>query len=470
MQTRHEYFKGYPPALKIGEGNPEAIKYGKLWETTEYRKHSPGEYFVQYFLGQAKPKPGASVIDFGCGSGRAGLKLKETGLSVTMLDFTKNCLDGKVRESLDRDLTFLKHDLTKKIPVIAEYGYCTDVMEHIPPDDVNIVIDNILRAAKHNFFAICTITDGYGKLIGEKLHMTVEPYEWWQEKFSGFQCVVHWSEKIGSYAFFLVSAWEESQILVEHGKLNTKEELILQNVEHNCQQGYNLCTPHPTNEDEVMIVGAAPSISAYEDEIRQKRENGIKLITLNGSYNWCLERGIKPSGTVIVDAREFNKRFVDPPVDNCKYFLSSQCHPSVFEGIPKEQIWLWHSMSDVTFDTIRKYYPAPFSIPGGSTVFLRSVVLMRQLGFHKFHVFGCDSCLQDGKHHAFSQPENDGQVVIPILAAGKTFYCHPWMASQAREFQTLIQRLGETFDMIVYGDGLLAHIIKTGANLAPQEG
>lgn len=469
MQTRHEYFKGYPPVLRVEEGNPEAVKYGKLWNTSEYRKHSPGEHFIPYFMQQAKPKDGAHVIDFGCGTGRAALKLKDFGLNVTMIDFVKNCLDEPVRIAIGDGFEFLKHDLKKPIPLVAEYGYCTDVMEHIPEEDVNLVINNILRSAKHSFFAICTIPDGYGQMIGERLHLTVQPYEWWLNRFQQFSCVIQWAEKIGSYAFFLVSAWEEAQLLVEHGKLNTAEELIVQNVERNCQQGYQLCTPHPTNEQEVMIVGAGPSLPQYEQEIREKRAEGVKLITLNGSYNWCLEKGIIPSGTVIVDAREFNKRFVTPVIDNCKYFLSSQCHPSLFENIPKEQVWMWHSMSDVTMETVLKYYPVPFSIPGGSTVFLRSVILLRQLGFHKFHVYGCDSCIQNGEHHAFSQPENDGQVVIPMIVAGRVFYCHPWMASQAREFITLIQRLGETFDMVLYGDGLLSYIIKTGAELAPQE-
>jgi len=469
MKTHHSFFKGYPPVLKVGQGNPEALKYGMLWKTTEYRKHSPGEHFIPYFVQQIHPRTGAHVIDFGCGTGRAAAKLKDLGLRVTMLDFARNCLDDNVRAMLGEGFEFIKHDLKDRIPLVAEYGYCTDVMEHIPPEDVNLVINNILRAAKHNFFAISTAPDDYGYLVGGPLHLTVSPYEWWKEVFSNFSCVVHWSEKIGSYAFFSVSAWEEAQILVEHGKLNTAEELILQNVETNCQQEYQLCTPHPTNDVEVMIVGSGPSLSDYENEIREKRADGVKLITLNGSYNWCLERGIKPSGTVIVDAREFNKRFVTPVVDDCKYFLSSQCHPSLFQDIPKGQIWLWHSMSEVTDKTIRKYYSAPFPIPGGSTVFLRTVVLLRQLGFHKFHVFGCDSCLTNGEHHAFSQPENDGQIVIPMIIAGRVFYCHPWMASQAREFITLIQRLGETFDMVLYGDGLLSYIIKTGAELAPQE-
>jgi hypothetical protein len=94
------------------------------------------------------------------------------------------------------------------------------------------------------------------------------------------------------------------------------------------------------------------------------------------------------------------------------------------------------------------------------------------LGYHRFHLYGCDSCREDGTHHGYAQPENDSEVVVPVMVTGgRTFYCHTWMASQAREWITLIQKLGDVFDMIVYGDGLLAHIINTGAELVPaQEG
>ena len=87
------------------------------------------------------------------------------------------------------------------------------------------------------------------------------------------------------------------------------------------------------------------------------------------------------------------------------------------------------------------------------------------LGFKRFHLFGCDSCLDEEKHHAYEQKENDGDAVVPVNVGGKIFYCNPWMVSQAQEFITLIEHLGDEIELEIYG-GLLRHILEIGATHA----
>jgi len=461
---------GYAPQTAVGAGNSEEQKYGQMWERPEYRAVAPGEIYAPLFVEKAKPRHGAHVIDFGAGTGRGALALHDAGLKVTMLDFVRNSLDEKVKARLNGSLSFVKHDLCNPSPVIAEYGYCTDVMEHVPPEKVGVVLDNILRAAKSCFFAISLTEDLCGQMIGETLHVTVQPFEWWQERLTERNCQIAWSHKMEGYGYWLVSVWEDAQVVVDHGEINAAVELIKENVRTNCAVGWQQVIPHPEQDTEVMILGGGPSMKAYEAEIREMRERGVKLVTLNGAYNWAIEHGITPSATVIVDARELNGRFTKPVLPECKYLLASQCHPSVFDGLPKDRTYLWHVMNDATADTINEFYPQHWSIPGGSTVLLRAIPLLRTLGYHRFHLFGTDSCLTDGAHHAYAQPENDGQAVVPIMVTGgRVFWCHPWMASQAKEFVTLVEKMGETFDMIVHGDGLLSHIINTGAQMLPEQ-
>ena len=88
------------------------------------------------------------------------------------------------------------------------------------------------------------------------------------------------------------------------------------------------------------------------------------------------------------------------------------------------------------------------------------------LGFKRFHLFGCDSCLsEDEMHHAYKQEENDGQLVMPVNVSGKVFNCNPWMVSQAQEFIDLIKMLGDEIELAIYG-GLLHHILESGASYA----
>jgi len=87
------------------------------------------------------------------------------------------------------------------------------------------------------------------------------------------------------------------------------------------------------------------------------------------------------------------------------------------------------------------------------------------LGFKRFHLFGCDSCIEEDKHHAYEQVENDGQLVMPVNVSGKIFNCNPWMVSQAQEFIDLIKMLGDEIELEIYG-GLLHHILESGASYA----
>ncbi len=500
MSTENEYIKGYAPEVKIAPCNPESLKYGKIWEHEEYRQVSPGQIWAPVFLGYAKPRKGAKVLDIGCGTGRGGMYLAAFGqLNVTLIDFVKNCLDKQVEDLCERQpnaIRFVKADIEKPLPAVAEYGFCCDVMEHIPPDKVDAVLDNILKAAQHCFFSISTTDDACGALIGEPLHLSVHPYDWWSEHFYARDCKIHFSEDQGRQCLFYVSAWQDGQTVVDSGVLNSAEETVKENVRRNTAQNWQQVQPHETNDLECMILGGGPSLAEFEDEIKQKRAEGVKLITLNGTYNWAVHHGMTPSAQIIVDARPFNARFVKPVVDGCKYLISSQCDPSVLEGLPHDRTYLWHTSTDIIKDILDKAYAQWWAIPGGSTVLLRAIPLMRMLGYRRFHMYGCDSCilpmsLTNGQspsgavyhsdaginvkveaHHAYAQPENDGEIILPVIVnpGGRVFQCAPWMASQAQEMLALIRYLGNEIELAIYGAGLLAHILNVGAAEAEIQG
>jgi SAM-dependent methyltransferase len=467
---------GAPPGVAIGAGNPEAAKYGALWAMPEYRKVAPGEALASVFLAQARPRRGAEVIDFGCGTGRGALMLALLGgLRVTMVDFVRNCLDPELEAALTTQahaLTFVKADLEQPLPVAAEYGFCTDVMEHIPEDRVGRVLDHILKAARHVFFAIATTDDTCGDLIGERLHLTVQPYSWWLRQLNERDAVIHWSREDEGRCLFYVSAWRTGRDVVKTGVLNVEESIVRANVQHNIAQGWAQVHPHPSNDQEVMILGGGPSLAASLDDIRAKQAAGVKVVTLNGAYGWARAQDIWPVNQVMVDARAFNARFVQPIDPACQYFIASQCDPSVLAGLPKDRTYLFHTMTGLITDLLdAQYGPIWHSIPGGSTALLRAIPLLRMLGFSRFHLYGCDSCLMGDAHHAYAQPENDSPAIFPVTTnpGGRVFYCHGWHVSQAQEFLDLIRMLGDVIEVAIYGDGLLAYLLQTGAAMADAE-
>lgn len=158
----------------------EARKYSNMWAIDDYRKISPGEGKVNEALVALNMKQGSSIIDFGCGTGRAAQKFKDMGFNVLGVDHAGNCLD----ENIDIDFTI--SNLWNLPDLEYDYGFCTDVMEHIPTSKVDDVLKNIKKSVKSVYFQICTVQDGFGDLIGDELHLTVKPLEWWVEKLSQY--------------------------------------------------------------------------------------------------------------------------------------------------------------------------------------------------------------------------------------------------------------------------------------------
>ena len=469
---------GKKPSVKIEPVDPnkptivkppltEQQKYEKMWTVKDYRAVSPGEQAGSTFLGVVKPEKGETVIDFGCGTGRGSLWLGAMGgMNPIMLDFAKNALDDDLAmacETQPDKYSFIQHDLMDKSPVYARYGYCTDVMEHIPTENVDTVISNILQSAQTVFFRISTTPDVMGpKYLGYPLHLTVKNYGWWCNKFIEHGCMILHSEKLDGAVDFYVSGWAKK---LPEMQVNTAIDKVLDNIKTNVKWGCKHVRPHQIQEDnEIMILAGGPSLNDFKDEIIEKWKNGTKVVTVNNAYNWALDNGITKLNQCMIDARPFNKRFCEPVMPDCNYFIATQCDPSVFETLPPERTFYWHcNPHPDAVDLIHNTYPEYIMCGGGSTVTLRAIVLMRVLGFKKQVIYGFDSCLIGDEHHAYEQKENDTDPsILETMVEGRKFICQPWMAQQATEFALLIDVLKDEFSLTVKGDGLMAYILNEG--------
>ena len=155
----HVHGHGLLPAIAKAMSEPpapmtEVGKYEAMWKTPLYREVAPGESFAEHFVQIADPKLTDVIVDFGCGTGRGGQKIADlTGCEVQLVDFAENCRDE------GNNLPFTLADLTKPIGVSGNIGYCTDVMEHIPPEDVSDVIRNIMDCVDSCYFKIALFDD-----------------------------------------------------------------------------------------------------------------------------------------------------------------------------------------------------------------------------------------------------------------------------------------------------------------------
>ena len=252
--------------------------------------------------------------------------------------------------------------------------------------------------------------------------------------------------------------------------INEDKDKIRDNIRKNIQRGLPQVQPYETQWEKIVCLAlGGPTLKETFPNLLEKRHDGIPVITVNGSYKYCIDNGLEPSAMIMLDSREFNSRFVKPLRKDCKYFISSQCHPSVFDVLEDYQVWIWHVAGDENYDLLQEQYGEEyFPVMGGATVALRAVHLLRMLGFHKFEMFGFDSCVI-GEHHAYEQPENDDEGVMNVTVSGKEFRCTAAHYHQAKEFVDMISKTGEHYDLAVHGDGLISHIIKNPDSLRIKE-
>lgn len=166
----------------------EREKYERMWTVKGYRNFSPGEEAVEEFLKHVKGR--GDLVDIGCGTGRAGLKLKDAGFAVTLMDFTDNSRDYQAMV-----LPFVQHDVTQPFPFFSYYGFCADMLEHIPTEQVPTVLRNILKGTYSTFLQISTKPDVFGAVINQDLHLTVQPGSWWTAQIEAVGGVVAWSHE-----------------------------------------------------------------------------------------------------------------------------------------------------------------------------------------------------------------------------------------------------------------------------------
>ncbi len=160
----------------------EREKYVEVWKDSKYRDKSPAEFHMRQLVDIFQPATGESLIDWGCGTGRGGYELwRQCGMDVTLVDIAYNSLDQKVREAtrVSSRLRFITHDISESIDLTADYSFCCDVMEHLPPDRVDAALDNIISSSKHTLFVIATFEEA----LNPDLHLTVRPALWWLEQF-----------------------------------------------------------------------------------------------------------------------------------------------------------------------------------------------------------------------------------------------------------------------------------------------
>lgn len=238
---------------------------------------------------------------------------------------------------------------------------------------------------------------------------------------------------------------------------NTAIETISRNVKHSCSLDIPWLDLKDAHEGHAVLVAGGPSLKDSLDEIRWRKSLGQTIISCNGSTQFLIDNGIYPDSQIIIDAQPHNSRFV---VSGIHAYLASQCALAIFDKA--DCATLFHMNTEGILDHIPQTNKPLHLISSGTTVGLAAMAIAYTQGFRKLHLYGYDSSYQENQcHHAYDQPENNGDPIVNAVAEGRSFKCAPWMVKQVQEFQELANQLADAGCIItVAGDGLLPWVAK----------
>lgn len=108
-----------------------------------------------------------SVLDYGCGEGTLKRALSALYGKHLRIDEYDPAVEGK-----------------DAWPVFADLVVSTDVLEHVEPDRLPVVLRHLKQLARKAVFAVVSTRAAERTLRdGRNAHLIVEPAEWWQAQF-----------------------------------------------------------------------------------------------------------------------------------------------------------------------------------------------------------------------------------------------------------------------------------------------
>ncbi len=172
----------------------ETELYSDIWrDVTGYGQFAPGEQYLPLFteiinLFPNRRPQNTTILDAGCGSGKAAAALHAASYNVRLCDLTDEGLVPEARHlpfysaSLWNDLYFVTRGFGHPNRTTADFVYCCDVLEHIPKQFTMLAIDQMLRVADTGLFlSVSLVPDSFGVWAGKNLHQTVESFVWWRD-------------------------------------------------------------------------------------------------------------------------------------------------------------------------------------------------------------------------------------------------------------------------------------------------
>jgi hypothetical protein len=405
---------------------------------------------------------------------------KDETSSETVLDY--GCGKGMLRRALGAPDWFYEYDpgIPGKDgkPEPADLVVCTDVLEHIEPELLDNVLEDIARCARRAAYIVVATRVAKKFLAdGRNAHLIVEDAAWWREKLSKHFFIMSADGDPGEVIFRLAKVGKLGEVQAKSAVADT---LRLEQALRNCAIVKDRVDQKDRHDGRVAIVAYGPSLKHTWQYLKtERRAFGTKIVSVSGAHDFLIERGIIPDYHIEVDPREHKAWFTRNPHPEVTYWPASCCHPVLIDNLVKKgcKIALWHVYNS---DTDRKIVdengpdPDGWLICGGGSVACRAVNVMYTQGYRSFSMYGMDCSFEptgaqhagehSGKqHHTWHLKVNNRW----FLSSANLVYTARGFIQNAKVLRQAAEANGEPFvdgtqervELLFHGDGLLQTMV-----------
>ena len=153
--------------------------YREIWEKGKYRLGSTAQRLVPFL--KAIIPAGATINDYGAGTGRADVLLAEAGYKLNLVDFADNALEDDARALIGPGFTYHVAPL-ESLPADfphAEWGICINVLMVVDPAKLDAIMVEMRRTCDN---LIIETYDWPDVRLGENRTLIQEDGKWWAEQ------------------------------------------------------------------------------------------------------------------------------------------------------------------------------------------------------------------------------------------------------------------------------------------------
>ena len=390
-----------------------------------------------------------TVLDYGCGRGTLGIAL------------------GNPEWLSEYDPAIPGKDTVPEKAV--DLVVCTDVLEHIEPENLGEVLEHLRKLARKALFLVISTRPSSKTLNdGRNAHISLmSPAEWravLEEKFN----VLSWGTNKDEIVVVLKRLHTIDDITVVSAVSDT---IRFENAKRNSTIVKRRLYRQPRHEKRVVIACYGPSLKTTWPGIAIEQRNGALVVSVSGAHDFLIERGVIPDIHVDVDPRIHKADFTKNPHPKIAYWMASCCHPKTINQLIGYDLTLWHVYnSDEDARILEEVDREGFLVSGGGSVGCRVVSLMYTQGYRDFSIYGMDCSFEEGSGEQHAGPHS-GKVQKGLRAkcGGRWYSTSGTLVAIAKGFMAVVDALdkvskmhneptpydGDCIQVELHGDGLL---------------